>query len=57
MKVEKTAYLKIRFDWLFSIYVVFAVAVLVRYALDPVAACCAARSRRRPIPTKASSGL
>lgn len=31
MKVEKTAYLKIRMDWLFSIYVLFAVAVLVRY--------------------------
>jgi TRAP-type C4-dicarboxylate transport system permease small subunit len=31
MKVEKTAYLKIRFDWLFSIYVVFAVAVIARY--------------------------
>ena len=32
MKVEKTAYLKIRFDWLFSIYLVFVTAVLVRYA-------------------------
>jgi TRAP-type C4-dicarboxylate transport system permease small subunit len=31
MKVEKTAYMKIRFDWLFSIYVVFAVACIVRY--------------------------
>ena len=31
MKVEKTAYLKIRMDWLFSIYIVFVVAVLVRY--------------------------
>lgn len=31
MKVESTAYLKIRFDWLFSIYVVFAVAIIVRY--------------------------
>lgn len=31
MKVEKTAYLKIRFDWLFSIYVLFAVAIIVRY--------------------------
>jgi C4-dicarboxylate transporter, DctQ subunit len=31
MKVESTAYMKIRFDWLFSIYVVFAVAVIVRY--------------------------
>lgn len=31
MKVEKTAYLGIRFDWLFSIYLVFVVAVLARY--------------------------
>jgi TRAP-type C4-dicarboxylate transport system permease small subunit len=31
MKVERTAYLKIRFDHLFSIYVFFAVAVIVRY--------------------------
>jgi C4-dicarboxylate transporter, DctQ subunit len=31
MKVERTSYLKIRFDWLFSIYVVFAVATIVRY--------------------------
>ncbi|MBI3372436.1 MAG: TRAP transporter small permease subunit [Betaproteobacteria bacterium] len=31
MKVESTSYLKIRFDWLFSIYVFFIVAVIVRY--------------------------
>ena len=31
MKVERTAYLKIRFDYLFSIYAVFVVAVIVRY--------------------------
>lgn len=31
MKVEKAAYLKIRMDWLFSIYIIFAVAVLIRY--------------------------
>ena len=31
MKVEKTSYLKIPFDWLFSIYVIFLVAVIVRY--------------------------
>ncbi len=31
MKVERSAYMGIRFDWLFSIYVVFAVAVIVRY--------------------------
>jgi TRAP-type C4-dicarboxylate transport system permease small subunit len=31
MRVEKTAYLKIRFDYLFSIYVVFALAIIARY--------------------------
>jgi TRAP-type C4-dicarboxylate transport system permease small subunit len=31
MKVEKTAYLKLRFDWLFSIYIIFVVAVIIRY--------------------------
>jgi len=31
MKVEKTAYLKIPFDWLFSIFLLFSVAVIVRY--------------------------
>ncbi len=33
MKVEKSSYLKIRMDWLFSIYLVFVVAVLARYVL------------------------
>ncbi len=31
MRVQRTAYLKIRFDLLFSIYIVFVVAVVVRY--------------------------
>jgi TRAP-type C4-dicarboxylate transport system permease small subunit len=31
MRVEKSSYLKIRMDWLFSIYLVFLVAVIVRY--------------------------
>lgn len=31
MKVQKTAYLRIRYDWLYSIYVVFAVAIVIRY--------------------------
>ena len=31
MKVEKTAYLKIPFNYLFSIYVAFAIAIIVRY--------------------------
>ena len=32
MKVQKTAYMKIRFDYLFSIYLIFVVAVICRYA-------------------------
>jgi TRAP-type C4-dicarboxylate transport system permease small subunit len=31
MRVQRTAYLHIRFDWLFSVYIVFAVAAIVRY--------------------------
>ena len=31
MKVEKSSYLKIRMDWLFSIFLVFLVAILGRY--------------------------
>jgi C4-dicarboxylate transporter DctQ subunit len=31
MKVQETSYLDIRFDYLFAIYVVFAVASIVRY--------------------------
>lgn len=31
MKVQSTAYLKIRFDYLFSIYLLFATAAILRY--------------------------
>jgi TRAP-type C4-dicarboxylate transport system permease small subunit len=31
MKVERTSYLRIRLDHLYSIYVVFVVAIIVRY--------------------------
>jgi TRAP-type C4-dicarboxylate transport system permease small subunit len=31
MKVQRTAYLKIRFDYLYAAYVIFAVASIVRY--------------------------
>jgi TRAP-type C4-dicarboxylate transport system permease small subunit len=31
MKVEKSSYLKIPLNWLYSIYVVFCVAIIVRY--------------------------
>jgi C4-dicarboxylate transporter DctQ subunit len=56
MKVEKSSYLKIRMDWLFSIYLVFLVAIIARYlwllwntlrGRDPLA----------PDVTKTSSGL
>jgi C4-dicarboxylate transporter DctQ subunit len=30
MKVQRTAYLKIRFDWLYAVYGLFAIAVIVR---------------------------
>ena len=56
MKVEKTAYLNIRFDWLYSIYAIFAVAMIVRqFWLG-----CQAIWGRGPDafdPTKASSGI
>ncbi len=31
MKIEKTSLLKIRFDYVFSIYLIFSVAMIVRY--------------------------
>jgi hypothetical protein len=31
MKVQSTTYLRIRYDLLFSIYVVFAAAIIARY--------------------------
>jgi TRAP-type C4-dicarboxylate transport system permease small subunit len=33
MRVERSTYLGIRFDWLYSIYLVFAVATIVRHAM------------------------
>ena len=56
MKVEKTADLKIRFDWLYAIYIVFVIATICRYlwlafqALRGVAP-------EEFDPTKASSGV
>ena len=31
MRVESTTYLDIRLDWLYSIYVIFALAIIIRY--------------------------
>jgi C4-dicarboxylate transporter, DctQ subunit len=56
MKVERSAYLGIRFDLLFSIYVVFAFAAIVRY----IWLCWHAVWGRAPAafdPTKAGSGV
>jgi TRAP-type C4-dicarboxylate transport system permease small subunit len=56
MRVERTAYLKIRFDWLFSIYIVFVVAVLVRYLFLSWQALFG-RAPEAFDPTKAGSGV
>jgi C4-dicarboxylate transporter DctQ subunit len=56
MKVQSTAYLKIRFDLLFSIYVIFAVAILIRYAWILWRALRGAAPEEFD-PTKASSGV
>ena len=56
MKVEKSSYLKIRMDWLFSIYLVFLVAVIVRY-LWLLSQLVRGKDPGAPDATKASSGL
>lgn len=56
MRVERSAYLKIRFDFLFSIYVVFAIAAILRYTW----LCWHAVWGKAPAafdPTKAGSGV
>ena len=56
MKVERSAYLKIRFDYLYSIYVVFAVAMIVRYLWIGWRAILG-QAPEAYDPTKASSGV
>ena len=56
MRVEKTSYLKIPFDWLFSIYVFFLVAVIVRY-LWILSHLLRGKDPEAPDSTKVSSGL
>jgi TRAP-type C4-dicarboxylate transport system permease small subunit len=56
MKVERASYLKIRMDWLFSIYVLFLVAVLARY-LWRLGYLVRGREPEEADPTKAGSGL
>lgn len=50
MRVERSTYLGIRFDWLYSIYLVFAVAMIVRHALIAWNAATGRRHARPRIP-------
>lgn len=56
MKVESTAYLKIRFDYLYSIYIIFAVAMIIRYLWLAVQAV-RGHAPEAFDPTKAGSGV
>jgi C4-dicarboxylate transporter, DctQ subunit len=56
MKVESSSYLKIRLDILYSIYIVFAVAVIVRYLWAIVSLLRGEAPEEADI-TKAGSGL
>lgn len=56
MKVEKTAYLKVRFDWLYSIYGIFVVATIIRYLWLSWQAMFG-RAPEEFDPTKAGSGV
>ena len=56
MKVEKSSYLRVPMNWLFSIYVLFCVAIIVRYAWGLVRLL-RGRGPEDTDVTKASSGL
>lgn len=57
MKVQESSYLDIRFDLLFSIYILFAVATIVRYGWILWRALIGSASEEEFDPTKASSGV
>ena len=56
MKVESTSYLKIRFDLLYSIYVIFVLAVIARYIWLSWQAL-RGEAPEKPDPAKAGSGV
>lgn len=56
MKVERSSYLHIRLDWLYSIYVIFLVAVIARY-LWLLWQLLRGKDPETPDLTKVSSGL
>jgi len=56
MKVEKSSYLHIRLDWLFSIYILFLAAVIVRYVCQ-LWQLLRGKDLQPPDSTQVSSGL
>jgi C4-dicarboxylate transporter DctQ subunit len=56
MKVERTAYLKLPFSWVYSIYIAFAVGAIARYLWLGWRALCGAAPDAFD-PTKAGSGV
>ena len=56
MKVEKSSYLKVRMDWLYSIFMLFLIAIIVRY-LWLLWQLLRGRDPGAPDPEKVSSGL
>lgn len=56
MKVERSSYLHIRLDWMYSIYILFAAAIIVRYVWI-LWQLVRGRDPEAPDPTKVSSGL
>lgn len=56
MKVESSTYLKIRLDLLYGVYIVFAIAIIVRYAWALIGAV-TGREREEIDVTKTTSGL
>lgn len=56
MKVERTAYMKLPFSWVYAIYIVFAVAAIVRYLWLGFAAL-RGDERKDDDPTKMGSGI
>jgi hypothetical protein len=57
MKVESSSYLKIRLDILYSVYIVFAAAIIVRYAWSLVTLIKGPPPVEEVDPSSASPGL
>ena len=49
MKVERSAYLHVPINWLYSVFIIFSVACICRYCWLVYRAITRRRSRRKPI--------